>query len=65
MDLEGIMLSELRERKTNTVCFHLYVESKKQNKQQIKQKQTHRTENKPVVSRGEGLGGMGEIGGGD
>ena len=32
MDLEGIMLSEISQRKTNTVRFHLYVESKKQNK---------------------------------
>ena len=31
MDLEGIMLSEISQRKTNTVRFHLYVESKKQN----------------------------------
>ena len=28
MDLEGIMLSEMTIRKANTVCFHLYVESK-------------------------------------
>ena len=28
MDMEGIMLSEVRQRKTNTVCFYLYVESK-------------------------------------
>ena len=28
MDVEGIMLSEKSQRKTNTVC-HLYVESKK------------------------------------
>ena len=32
MDLEGIMLSEINHTKTNTVCYHLYVESKKQNK---------------------------------
>ena len=32
MDLQGIMLSEINQRKTNTVLFHLYVESKKQNK---------------------------------
>ena len=32
MDFEGIMLSEINERKINTVRFHLYVESKKQNK---------------------------------
>ena len=29
MDLEGIVLSEIRQRKTNSVCSHLYVESKK------------------------------------
>ena len=28
MDLKGIILSEIYQRKTNTVCFHLYVESK-------------------------------------
>ena len=29
MDLEGIMFSEISQRKTNTTCFHLCVESKK------------------------------------
>ena len=29
MDLEGIILSEINETKTNTVCYHLYKESKK------------------------------------
>ena len=29
MDLENIMLSEISQRKTNTIWFHLYVESKK------------------------------------
>ena len=29
MDLEGIMLSEISQRKTSTVCYHLHVESKK------------------------------------
>ena len=32
MDLEGIMLSEIRQRKTNTLLYHLYVKSKKYNK---------------------------------
>ena len=36
MGLEGIMLSEIsqtfRQRKTNTVRYHLYVESKKYNR---------------------------------
>ena len=31
MDLEGIMLSEMGQRKTNTV-YHLYVESKRYSK---------------------------------
>ena len=31
MDLEGI--SEIRQRKTNSIQFHFYVGSKKQNKQ--------------------------------
>ena len=30
MDLEGIMLSEISQTKTNTVWYHLYVESKKE-----------------------------------
>ena len=30
MDLKGIVLSEISQRKTNTVCYHLHVESKKQ-----------------------------------
>ena len=32
MDLEGIMLSEISQKKTNTVWHHLYAESKKYNK---------------------------------
>ena len=28
MDPENIMISEIIQRKTNTVCYHLYVESK-------------------------------------
>ena len=41
VDLEGVMLSEISQRKTNTIWFHLNVESKIQNKQ-TRQKQTHR-----------------------
>ena len=29
MNLEVIMLSEISQRKTNTVCYHLYLEDKK------------------------------------
>ena len=28
IDLDGIMLGEISQRKTNTVCPHLYMESK-------------------------------------
>ena len=31
MDLEGIMLSEISQRKTNPLLYHLYVKSKKYN----------------------------------
>ena len=31
MELESIMLSEITQTKTNTVWYHLYVESKKYN----------------------------------
>ena len=29
MDLENIIVNEIRQRKKNTVCYHLYVKSKK------------------------------------
>ena len=32
MDLKDIMLSEISQSKTATICFHLKVESKEQNK---------------------------------
>ena len=44
MDLEGIMLRERIQRKTNTVRYLLYIESKKYNKlvNITKKKQIHR-----------------------
>ena len=33
INLQSIMLCEISHRKTNTLCFHLYMDSKKQNKQ--------------------------------
>ena len=30
MDIEGIMVSKINHRRTNTILFHLQVESKKQ-----------------------------------
>ena len=32
MDLEGVMLSEISQKMTNTICFHVYVESNEQKK---------------------------------
>ena len=41
--MEGIMLSEISQRKTNFVCYHLHVESRKIKLMNIaKKKQTHR-----------------------
>ena len=55
IDLEGIMLSEIRQRKTNTIWFHLYMKSKEE--KQAKQKQTHRyREQTGGCHKGEGLG---------
>ena len=67
MELEGIMLSEIRQRKTNIVWYHLHVESKKYNKSVNKtNKQTKSRltdiENKLVVTSGERERGRGNIG---
>ena len=32
MDLESVIQSEVRKRKTNTICYHIYMESKKEEK---------------------------------
>ena len=40
MDLKGIILSEISQRKANAVWFHLYVESQKYNKPMIYQKRS-------------------------
>ena len=66
MGLEGIMLSEINQTKTNTVWFHLSVESET-NEQQQKHKPERLidTENKQMVARGEEDGGLSEIGKGD
>ena len=54
------MLSEISQRKANTVGFHLDVESKIQNKRQNIRKKNRivDTEKKQVVSRGERSWGM-------
>ena len=44
MDLEGIMLNEISQRKTNTILFQLYIESEKKKRKNIKkQTQIQRT----------------------
>ena len=44
MDLEIIILNKVRQRKTNIIWYHLYVESKKMIQMSLftKQKKTHR-----------------------
>ena len=56
------MLSELSQRKTNTIWSHLHVESKKQNKQNETDSDI---ENKQGVIIGEKGGKLGKIGKGD
>lgn len=51
MDVEGGGLSEISQRNTSTIGFHLYVESKKQNTN--KQKMKTDPNNKLVVAREE------------
>lgn len=51
------MLGEVRQRKTDTIPFHLYVDSKKQNKQKSRNRFIN-TENNLVVAR-ERVGGRG------
>ena len=59
MDLEGTMLSEINQRKTNTVCYHLYMESKKYNKLNItEKKQTHMYSEPARSYSGERGGGL-------
>ena len=54
MNLEGFMLSEISQRRTNIIWYSLYVKSKKYNKlvNITKQEQTHRT--KLAVTSGGG-----------
>jgi len=51
--LVGIMLSGISQRKTNTVCYHLYVESK--------EVELIKTESKMGVTRGWGWGIRGGV----
>ena len=62
MNLEGITLSEISQAETNTVWFHLYVESKKQ---MNKHNKTETDLQIQVVARRDGGGGRKEISEGD
>ena len=66
MDLKDIMLSEISQtEKVNTISSHLYVKSRKQNKQK-ERKQTHKyIEQMGGHQRGVGVGQEGGISEGD
>ena len=55
MDLKGIMLSEISQRKTNTVQSHLYVETK-HNKNTTKKSQPNSLEKRFGVATSWGVG---------
>ena len=55
IDLEGIMLNKISQRKTNIIRSHLYVESKKHPKPKLRD-----TEDRLVVARGGRVGEIGE-----
>ena len=61
MDLEIIMLSEVSQRKTSIICYHLYVESKKKkndtNELIYKTETLTDLENKVMAARRKGWGG--------
>ena len=60
------MLNEISQRKTNTIWFHLYVESIKQNKQnKTEQKHIHRHRGQTDGCHRDGGSGMSKIGEGD
>ena len=58
IDLEGIMVSEISQRKTNTIWFFICVESKHQNKQN----RNRLIDTEFRLPGGRGLGGLGEKG---
>ena len=62
MELEGIMLNEISQTKTNTIAFSYMWKSKKQNKTNRKQKQTHKYIEQMEVAMVERDERMSEIG---
>lgn len=64
MDLEGVMLTEISQKKTNTIWFHLYMEFKnktKKNKDKPKDRLLTLENKLMVIREGEVSGWMGKI----
>ena len=63
MDLEIIILSEVRQKKTNIICYHLYVESKKMIQMNLFTKHKHSQTQKTNLWLSKGKGwGRGKLG---
>ena len=66
MDLEIIILSEVSQTKTNIICYHLYVESKKSDTSELIYKTEtqglQKKEKKPMVTKGETVVGRDKLG---
>ena len=62
MDLEIIILSEVSQIKTNTICYHLHIESKNNYANELiyKIERASHIENKFMVTKGEKRGGINE-----
>ena len=60
MDIDIIILSEISQRKTNIIWYHLYVESKKNSTTELIYKTEKLTdmENRLTVTKGKGAGGI-------
>ena len=61
VDLGIIILSEGNWTKTNIICYHFYVELKKKDRSELiykKETDSETLENKPMVTKDEGGGGM-------
>ena len=54
MDLEGIMPSEVSQRRINIISLHLYGESKNQNKKRKSRNRPKNAKNKLMVAGGAG-----------
>ena len=64
MDLEGVILNEVSQAKTNSIWFHSYIEYKKQKGKTNEQSKPNQTnmgiEFRVVITKGDGGAGRGE-----